>query len=89
MFTELGASTNVDNLKPYFPHPCDPKKFVNVMLDVCHISKLLRNTFGTREMFDGGDRAIKWDVIERLHKLQENDGLRFGSRLKTKKHELE
>ena len=83
MFTELGASTNVDNLKPYFPHPCDPTKFVNVMLDVCHMLKLLRNTFGTRDMFDGRDRAIKWDFIDRLHKLQENEGLRLGNRLKS------
>ena len=83
MFTELGASIIVNNLKPYFPHPCDPTKLINVMLDVCHMLKLLRNTFGTRDIFDGRDRAIKWEFIDHLYKLQEKEGLRLGNRLKS------
>lgn len=41
MFSELGASTNVDNIISYFPHPCEPTKVVNVMLR--HLSHVKAN----------------------------------------------
>eukprot|EP00795_Rhopilema_esculentum_P014927 gene14927-6066_t len=43
MSSELGASLNVENLKPYFPHPVQSEKKVNIYLDVCHMLKLVRN----------------------------------------------
>jgi len=83
MFTELGASVNTENFKSHFPHPCNPTKVVNVMLDVCHMLKLLRNTLGTQDIFDGRDGVIKWEFVDRLYKLQEKEGLRLGNRLKS------
>jgi len=68
MFTELRASTNVDNAKPHFTHPCEPRKVVNVMLDVCHMLKLIRNTLGTQNIFDGNDRIIKWERRSQIRK---------------------
>jgi len=44
--------------------------------------KLIRNTLGTQDMFDGNDRLIKWEFIDRLFKLQEKEGLRLGNGLK-------
>jgi len=77
MFTELGASTNVDNPKPHFTHPCEPRKVVNVMLDICHMLKLIRNMLRMQNTFDGNDRIIKWE-----------EGLRLGNKLK-QQHKLE
>ena len=34
MFSELGASTNTDNLKPHFAHPCEPTKDVRCLSHV-------------------------------------------------------
>jgi len=46
--------------------------------------KLVRNTLGEKKsIVDGSDRFIKWDYIDMLHKLQEQDGLHFGNRLRS------
>jgi len=36
--------------------------------DVCHMLKLLRNTFASQTMVDGDGHQIKWTYIEELHK---------------------
>jgi len=51
--------------------------------DVCHMLKLLRNTFASQTMVDGDGHQIKWTYIEELHKLQEAEGLRAANKLKT------
>ena len=44
MFTELGICFSPRKLKTWFPHPSDSKLKIDVLLDVCHILKLIRNT---------------------------------------------
>ena len=84
MSTELGASLTTENLKPYFPHPVQPEKKVHILLDVCHMLKLIRNTLGDGGIIvDGSGKKIFWKYIDDLHKLQDNEGLRLGNKLKT------
>ena len=46
MISQLGASLDVENFKTFFPHPLDQDKKVFIMLDICHMIKLVRNTLG-------------------------------------------
>lgn len=69
-----------NDLQPYFPHPLDKTKKVYVMLDVCHMLKLIRNTLGV-----GGillDKEVMWQYIVELENLQRKEGLRLGNKLK-------
>ncbi len=57
------------------------KKFM--LLDPCHMLKLLRNVFSTVEDLVREDgQQIRWRYIEELHKLQGKEGLRLGNKLK-------
>lgn len=77
MINELGGSMNVNNFKPYFCHPSDSSKLIYVLLDVCHMLKLLRNTLGDYGILKDADgNEIKWQYIERLQKLQGSEGIR-------------
>ena len=51
------------------------------MLDVCYMLKLVRNTFGRRDIIDGRNWVMKWKFIDHLHKLQWKS-LRLGNRPK-------
>ena len=83
MLRELGVSMSPPNLKPYFTHPLDKKKRVYVLLDVCHMLKLIRNTLGNcGTLVDGDDQEICWKYLTALHELQQDEGLRLGNKLK-------
>ena len=83
MLRELGASMSPPNLKPYFTHPLDKKKRVYVLLDVCQMLKLIRNTLGNcGTLVDGDDQEICWEYLTALHELQQDEGLRLGNKLK-------
>lgn len=82
MFTELGASLKQDNFQPWFKHPSDNDKTVHIILDICHMLKLLRNTFASQTLIDRNGGEIKWHYIKKLHELQEREGLRAGNRLR-------
>ena len=83
MMLASGANLSMDDMNPSFPHPADQMLRVYVILDVCHMLKLLRNSFA-----DGGilktsdDDSIKWQYIEDLNKSQETEGFRLGNKLK-------
>ncbi|KAL1268577.1 hypothetical protein QQF64_033940 [Cirrhinus molitorella] len=80
---ELGANLDIMDMRPYFLHPEDHTQKVHVLLDPCHMLKLLRNVFLTVEVLVREDgQQIRWRYIEELHKLQEKDGLRLGNKLK-------
>ena len=72
MLTELGANLQPLNLKQYFLPPLDPKRRIYILLDVCHMLKLVRNTFG-----DGGilikseGNTIYRQFLVNLQRLQE------------------
>ena len=83
MLRELGASMSPPDLKPYFTHPLDKSKRVYVLLDICHMLKLIRNTLGNcGTLIDGEDQEICWEYVAALHKLQQEEGLRLGNKLK-------
>ena len=43
MLSELGASLSIKNTIPYFPHPTKSNEDIQVVLDICHMLKLVRN----------------------------------------------
>ena len=78
MMSALGASLDPRNMKAYFNHPMDRSKKVYVILDVCHMLKLVRITLGDkRNLVDENGCIIKWDYIAALENLQAKEGLRF------------
>lgn len=44
MMSALGASLDPLNMQAFFTHPLKPERKVYVLLDVCHMLKLVRNT---------------------------------------------
>lgn len=62
-----------------------PKK-VYVILDACHMIKLVRNCLGSvSHLIDIQGRKVKWSYIEALEALQQKEGLHLGNKL-TKVH---
>ncbi len=83
MLQQLGACLDIGQLQCYFTHPLDKNKKIYVLLDVCHMLKLVRNTldsFGT--LVDKDGKKICWKYIVELQKLQDEEGLRLGNKLK-------
>ena len=86
MFEELGAELNPDNPKPFFANPSNPDDFVYTILDICHMIKLVRNNLASQKFLkDMMGKRVEWMYIERLHKLQDEEGFRAGNKLR-KRH---
>ena len=86
MLRALGVnlSTSTDSLVPAFQHPSDPSCKINIFLDVCHMLKLVRNTFGDyKVLYDPDGNEIKWQYLIELHNLQEKEGLHLTNKLKS------
>ena len=84
MMRSLGAKLTINDMNPSFPHPADHLLRVYVILDVCHMVKLLRNSFADGLILKTSDgETIRWKYIEELNKLQETEGLRLGNKLKS------
>ena len=83
MLTELGLSVDLSNMVTYFLHPQDPKRRMYVFLDICHMLKLVRNTFGEwGTLVNRGGEKISWQYLVELHNLQDAEGLRLANKLK-------
>ena len=83
MLTELGARLTPPDLKAYFLNPLDPSKKIYILLDVCHMLKLVRNTLGDGGiLIDKNGNKIYWQYVAKLQKLQDEEGLRLGNKLK-------
>ena len=83
MLQQLGACLDIENLQCYFTHPGDKNRKVYILLDVCHMLKLLRNTLGSYgTLIDNEGDKICWKYIVELQKLQDDEGLRLGNKLK-------
>ncbi|KAB0798672.1 hypothetical protein PPYR_09665 [Photinus pyralis] len=82
MMEELGAKVkNILTLQPYFFHPSTDQP-VHCILDACHMLKLLRNCWATLGvLIDDEGKRVEWAFVERLHALQEQEGLRFANKL--------
>lgn len=79
----LGADfSDVNNFKTCFPHPTTSAP-VYVLLDACHMLKLVRNCFGEKRIFkDCNDSIINFSFIDRLYELQSKEGLHAANKLK-------
>lgn len=83
MLSSLGANLSTGNMVPSFPNPHNPANRIFVLLDACHMLKLVRNCiaeWGT--LYDGDGGRISWDYVVNLAKLQSQEGLRLGNKLK-------
>ncbi len=76
---------NIDKFDGSFNHPSRPNKTVYVILDVCHMLKLARNSLGDKKVFHTDTGAkICWNYITELYNVQKSDVLHLGNKLKTK-----
>jgi hypothetical protein len=82
MMRELGAKLDPDNMVPFFPNPSHPSRRVHVILDLVHMLKLVRNSLGSSRIIKSPSGLVKWEYIENLHNLQEEIGLRAGTKIK-------
>ncbi|CAB3977737.1 THAP domain-containing 9 [Paramuricea clavata] len=74
---------NIDKFDGSFKHPSRPNKTLYVILDVCHMLKLARNSLGDMKVFftESGD-MISWQYITALYNVQQGDVLHLGNKLK-------
>lgn len=48
MLSTIGASSNPSKMISHFPHPQNKKENIWVLLDICHMLKLVRNTLAEK-----------------------------------------
>ena len=83
MLSTLGTSLHPSKMIPYFPHPQNKDEKIWVLLDVCHMLKLVRNTLAEKGIIlDKNNGKILWQYLVELEKLQAAEGLRLGNKLK-------
>ena len=69
MMKVLGATISPPNLLPTIPHPADPEKKVQLILDVCHMLKNVRNVFEKGQIFKTQEgETINWQYLVELGK---------------------
>ena len=84
MLKALGIDLSPEKLNPYFKHPSDPSCKIHVFLDLCHMIKLVRNTFGDyKVLYDPDGNEVNWKYLIELHKLQDSEGLHLANKLKS------
>lgn len=80
----LGAQmANADQLKPYFTLPDHTQK-IFILLDPCHMIKLVRNMLHCYGVIKSPQGEIRWSFIQDLHKIQETIGLRLANKLSSR-----
>ena len=83
MMNHLGATLKLETLDTSFPNPADPQKKVYVMLDACHMLKLVRNCLGAvGYLLDEKGDKIEWRYIKELQKIQEREGVHLANKLR-------
>ncbi|KAH6925787.1 hypothetical protein HPB50_009881 [Hyalomma asiaticum] len=66
--------------------PTDSSKKVSIIIDACHMIKLIRNCLGSVDhLVDDQGSHIKWSYIKALEVMQQEEGLNLGNKL-TKVH---
>ncbi|EFN84445.1 THAP domain-containing protein 9 [Harpegnathos saltator] len=82
MLNNMGANLSTDNLVPYFYHPIS-KHCIFILLDACHMLKLIRNAFASKKMlWDKNGELINWAFIVALVQLQETEELHAGTKIR-------
>ncbi|KAF4529837.1 hypothetical protein B566_EDAN017934 [Ephemera danica] len=80
----LGADIFSESIPTSFPHPITEQP-IEVILDPCHMLKLIRNTLATKKkLYDSKGRQIKWYYIEELVKIQNDEGLHLATRVRSR-----
>lgn len=79
----LGPHLQVDEkLQVFFPHPIS-KKPVFIILDACHMIKLVRNCFAEyRILQNKKNEEIRYDFVEKLIHVQETYGLHANTKVR-------
>lgn len=77
----LGASIEGENMKPYFIEP-EYKHKIHIIFDPSHAIKLVRNNLASHGIiYDSEGGEIKWQYIEKLHKIGKNNGFSLSHKL--------
>lgn len=75
----LGANLNVEPYKSYFRHK--GKKYY-IMLDCCHLLKLIRNLFADKKiLIDAQGGKIDFEFLEQLNIIQFEEGLHLANKI--------
>lgn len=79
----LGANLQVDKaLQVFFPHPIT-KKPAYIILDACHMIKLVRNCFAKYKVLQNkNNEEIRYDFVEKLIHIQEKYGLHINTKVR-------
>lgn len=81
-FKKLDASLDINNLQIFFYHPCT-KENVYIILDPCHMLKLIRNCLAFKGILtDDNNNIINWSYFIKLVQLQQKEGLHLGTKLR-------
>ena len=81
--SSLGETLKASSMIPCFPHPQDQNKKIYVLLDVCHMLKLVKNSLAEGGiLIDKDGRRVQWQYLVELQRLQQAEGLRLGNKLK-------
>lgn len=83
MCQSLGARMKLtEDVSPYF---FLDKEFggdrIFILLDPCHMIKLVRNLLNALGSIKSTDGLVEWRFIRDLHNLQDSEGLRLGNKL--------
>ena len=82
MAQKLGC--DIANFDGSFDHPFREGK-IHVILDICHMLKLTRNSLAHMgSFFNSSGGRISWEYIAALHKVQQEDILHLGNKLRAK-----
>jgi hypothetical protein len=85
MANNLGCNLDVDdvNFSTFFRHPVSDEPVV-IFFDPCHMLKLIRNTLADKKsLVDDENKFVDFEFINKLHKLQDSEGLHLGNRLRS------
>lgn len=82
----LGADLNPDSstFQTFFENPINNEK-IAIILDPCHIDKLIRNTWANKGViYNGNGEKIEWKYIEQLYEISKQTSI--ATHNITKKH---
>lgn len=77
----LGADFNDINKAVFIKHPVSGQK-IYIILDACHMLKLIRNTLGDFLLADNENGVIDWKFLNNLVILQEKEKLHCATKIR-------
>ena len=84
MAEQLGAKFSNFKDEVFFKHP-NTGHLIYIILDACHMIKLIRNALAESRLFDKNGQEISWKYLQKLVELQDLEGLHCGTRIR-KRH---